>query len=394
MGNRLFSRWSAAALAAALFATMMFAASTAVAAPSAKSATRPVAGAIGIATFGIGQTIADATPLPLAAGAASFTGHLTAGATAGEDDVFDVFLTAGEVVTISMVAADPATTDFAIYVFGPDATDVWMDLPVAYVDPSFWNDGGGKQPLTISSFKAPRTGHYFIDAFTAVGSGYTGGSGDYSLSVNVERRGTVVATMDQPTSALAYKDSTLIAGHVYYAYDIMALGLWNPVATGDVTLLASDDGIDYFPLGTQTLEAGGSYMFETPAYDRKMHYLVQYAGTGALTPSTAYTSVNMYASLAKPSASRYGTRSYTLSGVLAPRHAAGSSVARVYLWRYVSGKWKASGYRTAKASNYLFGSKYSVKYKFPYAGKWKLQAYHSDSSHATTRSSYTYLTVK
>ena len=393
MGNRLFSRWSAAAMAAALFATMMFAASTAFAAPAAKSATRPAAGAIGIATYGVGQTIADATPLSLAGGTASFVGHLTAGATSGEDDVLDVFLTAGEVVTINMVAADPAT-DFAIYVFGPDATDVWEDVPVANVDPSFWNDGGGKQPLTISSFKAPRTGHYFIDAFTAVGNGYTGGSGDYTLSINVERRGTIVAIVNQPTSALAYKDSTLIMGHVYYAYDIIASGLWNTVAGGDVTLLASDDGSDYFPLGTQTLEADGSYLFETPEYDRKMHYLVQYAGTSALTPSTAYTSVNMYASLAKPSGSRYATRSYTLSGILAPRHTAGSSAVRVYLWRYASGKWKASGYRTAKASNYGFGSKYSVKYKFPYAGKWRMQAYHSDGSHATTRSSYTYLTVK
>jgi hypothetical protein len=396
MGNRSFSRWSTAALATALFAAMVFASSTAIASPAIKRATRPVAGTIGIATVGIGENIAGATPLPMVGGTAAFSGHLTADAIGGEDDVFDIFLTAGEVVTVDMTAADPATTDFAVYLFGPDATDIWsMDEdPLAYVDPSFWNEEGVKEPLTISSFKAPKTGHYFIDAFTAVGGDYSGGSGDYTLIVNVERRGTIVAIANQPTSALAFKDSTAIMGHVYYAYDLLYSGLWNVVAAGDVTLLASDDGSDYFPLGTQTLEADGSYLFETPVYDRKMHYLVQFSGTGALTPSTAYASVNMYASLTNASASRYGIRSYTLSGILAPRHTAGSSAVRVYLWRYVSGKWKASGYATAKASDYGFKSKYSVKYKFPYTGKWRMQAYHSDSSHATTRSGYSYVTVK
>jgi hypothetical protein len=121
---------------------------------------------------------------------------------------------------------------------------------------------------------------------------------------------------------------------------------------------------------------------------------VTYEGSMIFDTSAGNVFVGVRASLARPSTSRYGTRSYTLSGMLAPQHTAGTYPVRIYLWKSVRGHWKAYGYKNARASNSGLDTRYSVKVKFPSTGKWRLQAYHSDSSHATTRSSYTYLTVR
>jgi hypothetical protein len=146
------------------------------------------------------------------------------------------------------------------------------------------------------------------------------------------------------------------------------------------------------PLAGQSTDQGGFYF--TWVWPMKAYYQVQFEGTAIDSPSAESITVNMRAALARPSASRYGTRSYTLSGMLAPQHTAGTYPVRIYLWKSVRGHWKAYVYRNARASNSGFDTRYSVKYKFPSTGKWRLQAYHSDSSHATTRSSYTYLTVR
>ncbi len=94
-------------------------------------------------------------------------------------------------------------------------------------------------------------------------------------------------------------------------------------------------------------------------------------------------------------ASRYAKRSYTLYGSLKPRHTARSTPVRVYRWRKVSGKWKAYKYLKASAYDYSGYTRYKVKYRFPYKGKWRLRAYHpADSGQAAKWSRYRYLTVK
>jgi len=126
-----------------------------------------------------------------------------------------------------------------------------------------------------------------------------------------------------------------------------------------------------------------------------MYYKVQYLGSSDFNASADKGTISTTARLSGASAKRYATRSYALSGTLNPGLQEGSPAAavRVYLWRYVSGHWKAAGYRTAKASG-ADVAKYSTNYKFPYAGKWRMRAYHSDSDHLPTWSGYTYVTVK
>jgi hypothetical protein len=145
----------------------------------------------------------------------------------------------------------------------------------------------------------------------------------------------------------------------------------------------------FLPLTDEDADA----IADVPAATQTMHYLAQYGGTDFYNPSSSSMTVGMLAYLTSPSAKRNATRTYTMTGGLGSWHAAGPAV-QIYLWRYVGGKWKAAGCRTASVAGYFVLQLYSAKYKFPAAGKWRLQAYHSDASHAPTRSAYTYLTVK
>jgi hypothetical protein len=166
---------------------------------------------------------------------------------------------------------------------------------------------------------------------------------------------------------------------------------------GDVLLSISLDGRNYVPIASTETTTGGVFEFRDIGVDRNLYYLVQYEGTDSFVPSASHMFVRSTAWLSGVSALRYGTRSYTLSGTLKSQHVAGTSAVRIYLWKYSSGKYKAMGYRTAKASD-LIGdpdsSRFATNYKFPSTGKWRMQAYHSDSDHLTTRSGYTYVTVR
>jgi Tol biopolymer transport system component len=96
----------------------------------------------------------------------------------------------------------------------------------------------------------------------------------------------------------------------------------------------------------------------------------------------------------------YAGRYFTAYAVIRPRHTAGTYPARIYRYRYVSGRWRPYGYSNAKASS---GgtitdpwSKCSAAIRLPYRGRWRLRAYApGDSLHAATWSSaYRYVTVK
>jgi len=317
--------------------------------------------------------------------AATFTGDLSVNLSTGwaEDDVLAAYFLAGEVVTINL-DADGNSTDFGLALFGPDALDVGTDDALELVHPYFYG-GPEAYPLTITSFQVPKSGYYYFNPYTWIDeSAANGGSGSYSLSVTVEQPGTWIDITPVPT--LAYQSAAITAGRVHSRVD--------GGITGWAWLMGSDDGVHFEPMDAQQLTDGGDFWFEAPQNSVKMYYVVEYDGNEYYNPSSSHITVNMLAYLTKPAASRYGTRSYRLTGDLGSWHVAGSSAVRIYLWRYVSGHWKAAGYRSAKVAAYAVRSKYSASYKFPYTGKWRMQAYHSDANHATTRSGYTYFTVK
>ena len=120
-------------------------------------------------------------------------------------------------------------------------------------------------------------------------------------------------------------------------------------------------------------------------------YRARFVASGdyaASASSNAVVSAKVYLSAAKTS--RLGTRYYRLYGTIKPAHASSKAV-RIYRWRYVSGKWKPYSYVYCPASSYT----YSVKYKFPYAGKWRVQVVHpADPYNSYNKTLYTVFYVK
>lgn len=111
------------------------------------------------------------------------------------------------------------------------------------------------------------------------------------------------------------------------------------------------------------------------------------SGTIAFTPKVYLT--RPYA----PLTARRST-AFTSYGYLKPKHAADTYPARIYLYRYVNGSWRYYRYVNAKASTVSSYTQYSASVRLPYAGKWRIRAYHADGGHAATWSTYRYVTVR
>ncbi len=104
------------------------------------------------------------------------------------------------------------------------------------------------------------------------------------------------------------------------------------------------------------------------------------------------------ASLTRPTLSTYTLRrgrTYTATGYLAPKHAAGTYPVRIRAYRKVNGTYRYYGSFRAKATNAsTTRSKYTGYVKLPYAGAWRLDAFHEDAPHLPTRSTFRYVTVR
>jgi len=385
MGERL--SWHARIVAAAVFVAVVGTASLATASMLGSTPARVGGSASGVVhplTVGIGSDLPGTWWDEInGANSAVFNGDLIVNPATGdaESDVLQAYLAAGEVISINMTPNDNAT-DFGLEFFGPDAFGIDYDTPLAASGPLFLNGGSG-HVRSITSFLVPKTGLYYFHVYTWIDGANNGGSGAYSLSATFEKVETQVQVF--PLSTVPYYSTVTISGIVHSRDD-------NGIS-GTITLLSSESGTYYQPLASHP-SADGSFSFDVPAMTQTMHYLVQYGGTSFYNPSAAPVNVAMTAYLSAPTAKRNATRTYTLSGAIGSWHHSDSSSVRIYLWHSVHGKWKASGYRTAAIAGYFVLQPYSVKYKFPSTGKWRLQAYHSDANHATTRSGYTNLTVK
>jgi hypothetical protein len=98
---------------------------------------------------------------------------------------------------------------------------------------------------------------------------------------------------------------------------------------------------------------------------------------------------------AGPSTARRG-RTFTVSGYVAPKHSSGRYLATLYCYRYQSGHYVLR--KTVMARRYSYSSKkskYRASVSLPYAGTWRIRAYHADSRHGSSWSSgYRYVKVR
>jgi hypothetical protein len=311
------------------------------------------------------------------------------------DDVYSVYLDAGQTIDVSM-GADPDTT-FYVDLYAPGTTTV--------VDNSDFVDCAGAGTYDVPgsfSYSAPTSGTYYVDAYAASGSGaYTI---DYSLGDSSGSLTDIpgVSIPDSPISGAL--DSQADRDNVYAVH----LSAGQAIQVN----MTGDDGTDFdvylYPPGTSSVSDDEDCVAYSELYTYPeaftyvapvsgTYYLDAYAASGSgsyeldyriLLPATVYTAV-------APSSMSH-TRSYTVYAYLKPRHTAGTYPVRIYKYRYVSGKWKSYGYVKARASNYSSYTKCSVSVKLPYTGKWRLRAYApADGTHyAVWSSGYRYVTVK
>lgn len=140
-----------------------------------------------------------------------------------------------------------------------------------------------------------------------------------------------------------------------------------------------------------------------PPY-KTTYYRATFAGDAAganpryLSSTSSVVAVSRRAYLTTPvTPSRaYRNRAFTVYGYLRPRHTTGTYPVTLYCYRIESGRMVLRKRIKAKALYYNSSTtKYSVAVSLPYAGSWRIKAYHpADTVHVATYTGYRSLTVK
>lgn len=192
-------------------------------------------------------------------------------------------------------------------------------------------------------------------------------------------------------ATLGYGATTTVSG--------MLIGeVSGPVLGATVSLEAMPYGsAGFVRLAQNVTAASGRYSFAVKPSVRTS-YRVVFSGDATHRLITSVTRTVLPAAWAStPIAPSYVSRAryYTVYGYLKPAHAAGTSSVRVYRWRWNGASWVSYGFSNAKVSSYYSLSKYVATLRFPYAGRWRVRAYHADAAHAASWSSgYDYVTSK
>lgn len=146
---------------------------------------------------------------------------------------------------------------------------------------------------------------------------------------------------------------------------------------------SSDYGASW---GRQSNPAGASALWDL---DVRGPDLLCAVGTGG----TILTGMRPTATLGRPVTPTTVRRNvyFKITGTLKPRHS-GSTPLTFY--RKVGRKWASRRKANAKNANYSSYTRYALRYKLPWAGKWYVQATHSDPAHRASASAKRYFTVR
>lgn len=145
-------------------------------------------------------------------------------------------------------------------------------------------------------------------------------------------------------------------------------------------------------------EGTGTSKKDTGLLNGRLYYYSAFARDSAGNWSIETTTVGRplpYAVLSQPwlvPVSPLRMSYFTVYGYVKPRH---SGYTRLYFYRYLSGKWRLYRYRYARDYNYSTYTRYSLKYRLAYSGRWLVKAYHPpDANHLATWSRYRIFTVR
>lgn len=297
------------------------------------------------------------------------------------NDVYRVYLGVGDTFT-------PVLS----WVGGGFNLDLYMKKPAAthmnQAEYSCAASNGNANPETFS-YTATEAGYYFlgVSAWTAPTDAA------YTLTYTLTK--AVAADTTAPTV-------TFDPAATYIGSAGIPISATDNVGVAQLHYMFSTDGVTFgetqHVTGSSTtinVSALGQHWIKVFAHDQAGNYGVPI--TRSFTVVAAPVAIPKLTLLSEPNAptTMYKGKAKTISGYLKPRHTAGTFPVRIYKYRYVSGKWRSYGYARGKASNYSTYTKYTKAFSLPYAGKWRLRAVApADSLHATTYSTYDYVTVK
>ena len=161
------------------------------------------------------------------------------------------------------------------------------------------------------------------------------------------------------------------------------------IAGAALTVGLSVDGATWAYVGSVTTDANGDFALEvTPvaAYGATA-FLVTFAGDAAVDPVEGQIVIGSRAALDAPQVPRTVGRAspFIVSGLLQPRHEAGTTPVTIDCFRLESGVWvlRASVVATVRDEvGNADSPRYSVRMRLPSAGTWQLTASHADATHA------------
>lgn len=153
---------------------------------------------------------------------------------------------------------------------------------------------------------------------------------------------------------------------------------------------------DWEPLGIAMTNSSGYYSYTAAPTSKATFRAVFSEDDTYLGRTSASRSVLPRAFLSQPRGPVKTKRNlaFTSYGLLQPRHRSGTYPVKLHLFRYVNGRWRYHKTLRAKASDYGQDTKYWARVSLPYAGRWRIQAYHADSGHAATYSTPRFITVQ
>jgi len=170
------------------------------------------------------------------------------------------------------------------------------------------------------------------------------------------------------------------------------------LAGRSVRIETSTDGTHWKLYTNATTTSSGSYS-ATIVCSQRTWLRARFTGNGPYIASTSKTVIvrpRVYLTTPVAPSKLSRTKYYNIYGYLKPRHS--GTPVKLYAYRYekVKGRWtwRLRLTASARAYNYSSYSKYIAKVRLPYAGKWRIRAYHSDASHYPTYSGYRTVTVK
>ena len=132
-------------------------------------------------------------------------------------------------------------------------------------------------------------------------------------------------------------------------------------------------GSAWIAVGTATTTSNGYATMVTAGLAKNTQFRARLLAALPYLGSSATASVKPQAFLGPTTATRTGARTYRLSGAIGPNHYS-SRAAVMSIWKYVNGSPSYLGKMYVAAA----GPTYSLNYRFPQVGKWRIQITHLD----------------